>query len=128
LEDSISNGIYDFRKSIFPAKELNGFDPEIVFHCVKNEYDFTLWWWWFGVYWNYQNLTISSSSEWDVGNYVILNLARGFSRWYDEESDIWVRYVRPRVGIMTKHHNFPCGAYVDNAENLAYSSSSNDEA
>jgi hypothetical protein len=125
-----TNGIYDFRKSIFISSELNGFDPEIVFYC-RIDHDFT--------HFSDDDMayieTIRERLFYlplgkDVGNYVILNLARGLAGDMMKRVMFGLGMSNTGKGIMTKALQLSCGQYVDtfNAENLAYSSSSSDEA
>ena len=66
----------------------------------------------------------------DVGNYLILNLARGLAGDMMKRVMFGLGMSNTGKGIMTKALQLSCGQYVDtfNAENLAYSTSSNDEA
>jgi hypothetical protein len=125
-----TNGIYDFRKSVFISSELNGFDPEIVFYC-RIDHEFT--------HFSDDDMEYIETIKnrlfhlplgEDVGNYVILNLARGLAGDMMKRVMFGLGMSNTGKGIMTKALQLSCGQYVDtfNAENLAYSSSSNDEA
>jgi phage/plasmid-associated DNA primase len=125
-----TNGIYDFRKSIFISSELNGFDPEIVFYC-RIDHDFKH----FGdddmeYIETIKNRLFHLPLGKDVGNYVILNLARGLAGDMMKRAMFGLGMSNTGKGIMTKALQLSCGQYVDtfNAENLAYTQSSNDEA
>jgi hypothetical protein len=66
----------------------------------------------------------------EVGDYVILNLARGLAGDMMKRIMFGLGMSNTGKGIMTKALQLSCGQYVDtfNAENLAYSTSSSDEA
>jgi hypothetical protein len=66
----------------------------------------------------------------EVGDYVILNLARGLAGDMMKRIMFGLGMSNTGKGIMTKALQLSCGQYVDtfNAENLAYTTSSSDEA
>ena len=121
-----TNGFYDFRKSVFNHE----FDPKVVFHC-RIDHAFT--------HFDSDDMAYMETIKQrlfclslggDVGNYLILNLARGLAGDMMKRVMFGLGMSNTGKGIMTKALQLSCGQYVDtfNAENLAYSTSSNDEA
>ena len=123
------NGYYDFKEGLFYSNEKYGYNPKILFvFCVPhnfeelNEDDI--------IYMNTIKTRIFHNPlDEELGNYMILNLARGLS------GEIMKRFIFCLGGtnggksILTDAISLSCGDYagVFNAENLAYRQSSSDE-
>jgi hypothetical protein len=124
------NGYYDFKKSVFEPSEINGFDPNIVFHCridhefthfddADDQYIETI---------KHRLFGLPLGEE--VGDYLILYLARSLAGDMMKRVMFGLGMSNTGKGIMTKALQLSLGQYVDtfNAENLAYTASSTDEA
>ena len=123
-----TNGYYDFHTSIFTPS----FNPNVVFYCrIDHDYldnDFTDddYLYMFSI----QKRLFHQPLGVDVGDYVILNLARGLAGDMMKRIMFGLGKSNTGKGVQTKALELSCGQYVDtfNAENLAYNQSSNDEA
>lgn len=124
------NGYYDFKKEFFYDKEEHGFNPEIMFmgkihHNFVPFDDEEL---------KYmedvkQRLFYNALGE-EVGNYFILNLARGLAGDMMKRILFGLGGTDSGKSVVTTAIKLACGDYFGtfNAENLAYRKTSNDEA
>lgn len=132
------NGYYDFGRSVFVEGSIiskedeteNGYNPEIVFYnridhnyvpfsVEDNQYMETI----------RQRLFTLSLGE-DVGDYLILNLARGLAGDQMKKILFGLGMSNSGKGILTKGCQLSMGQYCGTftAENLAFNNSNNDEA
>lgn len=132
-----TNGHYDFIRSLFlygrkkdVSDEENGFNPDIVFvYRIDHAYtDFSL------EEMTYMDtikdrLFIKPLGE-DVGNYLILNLARGLAGDVMKRIMFGLGMSNTGKGIITKACQLSMGQYCGTfaAENLSFNNTTNDEA
>jgi hypothetical protein len=125
-----NNGYINLKEKKFYSKNEYGFNPKIVFMGkihqdfeIMSESDIEY------VEDVKQRLFITPLGN-DVGNYFILNLARGLAGDMMKRTLFCLGGTNCGKSIATKAVTLSCGDYVGafNAENLAYRNSSNDEA
>jgi hypothetical protein len=123
------NGYINLKEKKFYSKEEYGFNPKIVF-MGKIHQDFEMV---NDIEMEYvkgvkQRLFITPLGN-DVGDYFILNLARGLAGDMMKRTLFCLGGTNCGKSIATKAITLSCGDYVGafNAENLAYRNSSNDE-
>jgi hypothetical protein len=125
-----TNGYYNFKKSVFESSKINDFDPNIVIHC-RIDHDFNHF---DGADEEYietvKHRLFGLPLGEEVEDYLILYLARSLAGDMMKRVMFGLRMSNTGKGIMTKALQLSLGQYVDtfNAENLAYSASSTDEA
>lgn len=125
-----NNGYYDFHTCMFYSKEEYGFNPSIVF-MGKVHHDFVAPTQDDVEYMEdiRQRLFFNTLGE-EVGNYFILNLARGLAGDMMKRILFGLGPSNSGKGVLTTACMLSLGDYVGsfNAENLAYRQTSQDEA
>jgi hypothetical protein len=131
------NGHYDFIRSVFVEGSTikedeteNGYNPDIVFYN-RIDHDFTDFSPEDKVYMEtIRNRLFTIPLGENVGDYLILNLARGLAGDVMKRILFGLGMSNTGKGIQTKACQLSMGQYCGNftAENLAYNNNSNDEA
>jgi len=124
------NGYYDFHKRLFYDKDTYGFNPDVVF-MGKIHHNFTSFTeeeleYMEDVRRRFFHNTLGE----DVGDYLILNLARGLAGDMLKRILFGLGGTNTGKTILCEALMASCGDYVGsfNAENLSYRNTSNDEA
>jgi len=123
----LDNGYYDFKAKNFYSKSEHGFNPDILFmgnihhdfEPFNEDYIKSI----------KERLFYDALGE-EVGNYFILNLARGLAGDMMKRILFGLGWTNIGKSILTTAVTLSCGDYIGsfNAENLAYRNTSNDEA
>jgi len=125
-----NNGYYNFKEMKFYSKAEYGYNPDILF-VGKIHHDFEPFSDDDMEYMNdiQQRLFYNALGE-EVGDYFILNLARGLAGDMMKRILFGLGGTNSGKSVLTTAVMLSCGDYVGsfNAENLAYRNSSNDEA